>query len=684
MADIEQLKIQIVLDNGQVQAGFLDIERKAKSAGKKIEGSLDKSLSGLGEFAPDLANKISSVAPKITAALASPFVAAGLAVVAFGFAAKQALDFTLAGEKLLKIDKQFAAMAASANIAGDELKTKFIDSLDGLVDDSDAVASLNKAFVNLGDKVSQLPEVMLLARKATAQFGGEVTQNFEDINRAIASGSTRQLRAIGINIDADKAYTAYAKSLGIGKEALSEAGRQQAILNALTEIGATKFKNISPEIGGATTSLQRLNISLNNIKESFEVFVAKNYGDFFANLFESIDYGLKKITGNLTSSDKLKKLTDEIDSIQTKLNVLKLNKLSIQDQIGIEFKASLSILNSEINKTETALKGLNDQYSKLKSTSKIETPSSQPDQNAGSINTDELYKKIKANELELTKFQNSQVIERSKLDLVQLNNKEILSQQITDLQLRLQQDLQIKELEHQQKIIDIDIQFSALNGFTTEQRRTAEKALTDTFNADKISAEQTTQQKILDLQKAGSETSKEISSQSSQILKSGISNAIEAIGANLANGKGLFDDFGSNVAAIMGDLAISIGRTLLFTGPAIEAFIAAINTLVPGSGLVAAAAGLGLILFGSALKASVGKSGSQSASAAGGGIAASPSPTTELTPTENLTRQEAQTSVSVVIQGDVLDSDESGSRIVSLINDAFNKKGVIINQGVFA
>lgn len=167
------------------------------------------------------------------------------------------------------------------------------------------------------------------------------------------------------------------------------------------------------------------------------------------------------------------------------------------------------------------------------------------------------------------------------------------------------------------------------------------------------------------------------------IVKSGLTSAIASIGAALYEGQGLFDNFGKGIVGIMGDLAINIGSTLLFTGTAIEAFITSINSLLPGSGFAAAAAGLGLILFGGALKASVGK-GSSAPSASGGGIASSPNSSTELTPTQNLEKLEPQTAVSVVIQGDVLDSDESGSRIVNLINNAFDKKGVVINRGVIA
>ena len=38
------------------------------------------------------------------------------------------------------------------------------------------------------------------------------------------------------------------------------------------------------------------------------------------------------------------------------------------------------------------------------------------------------------------------------------------------------------------------------------------------------------------------------------------------------------------------------------------------------------------------------------------------------------------TAVNVTIQGDVLDSEESGTRIVNILNDAFEKQGVVVSN----
>lgn len=166
----------------------------------------------------------------------------------------------------------------------------------------------------------------------------------------------------------------------------------------------------------------------------------------------------------------------------------------------------------------------------------------------------------------------------------------------------------------------------------------------------------------------------------------GLSRTFQEVGANLVKGKNLFSDFGASLLGIFADIIIQIGTALLLQGLAIEAFIAAITTLLPGSGFAAAAAGIGLIIFGGALKAAVGKGGAStdtSGASAGGGIAASPNPATEITPTESV-RQEPTTQISVVVEGSILDSDESGSRIIDLINKNFERKGTTIASGAIA
>lgn len=664
----EQLKIQIVLDDGSVTQGFLNLEKQAKKTSDKVASNFDSVVGELGDIAPEFASKLSSASGLIEKFLTSPLGAATAAVTVLAGEFKFLLDNTLAGEKLIKIEKQFDSLASSVGVSGEQLKTNFLNSLDGLVDDSDAIQSLNKAFVNLGDKVQQLPEVMLLARKATNQFGGDVIDNFEKINQAISSGATRSLRTLGINLDATKSYKAYADQLGITTDQLTEAGRQQAILNSLLEINNTKFKNISPTIGGAGTALQRLSVSMENIKETFEIFIAKNYGGFFADLFEAIDSGLKKLTGNFGESDRIREVSSEIENLQNKVFGLQ----------ALQFSGKSTLFNSEeLRKSQEQLKILNDEYSKL--TAKASTVASSGNDigsiSSGGGGSSSVSTTRKQREEELTKFIQQQNISRLQAGLVEVSQVEDAALQINAIQQREKQQLEILEAQHQQKLLDIKTQFAASKGFTEQQRQLAESALNQSAEAERIRLEQEVANKILDIKKKAAKDAIVLQEKTDSIQFDNLKSSLSTIATLQESSSKELQTIGKaaaiSTATIDGYAAVQ--KALASAPPPFNFAIAAAVG-------VAAAANIAKI-------ASVGGGGGGSGfsvSDSGGGIATTPSASTELTPTQDLTRSEPQTAVSVVIQGDILDSDESGSRIVALINQAFDKKGVVINQGVMA
>lgn len=164
-------------------------------------------------------------------------------------------------------------------------------------------------------------------------------------------------------------------------------------------------------------------------------------------------------------------------------------------------------------------------------------------------------------------------------------------------------------------------------------------------------------------------------------LGTGVGQAFAAFGQALASGEDAGKAFLQSLVGVFADIAIQLGTSYILQGIAASA-----NPLTPGIGGPLIAAGIGLATFGGLLKGFAGGKSTASASGAssGGGIAASPSPSTEFVPEQNIERTAPGTQVQVVIQGDILDSDDSGSRIVNLINQAFDKKGVSIQQGAFA
>lgn len=166
-------------------------------------------------------------------------------------------------------------------------------------------------------------------------------------------------------------------------------------------------------------------------------------------------------------------------------------------------------------------------------------------------------------------------------------------------------------------------------------------------------------------------------------LVGGIANSMAAVGGALASGKNAGEEFANSWKRSLGALAVQVGQTFILMG-------LGMNGLAPLTGWSAGAsiaAGMALTVLGGALQASGGGStgnASNPSTAGGGGITTTDTATTEFTKPESLERQAPQTQVAVNINGDVLDSEESGLRIVDLLNKAFDKSGVQVRQGAFA
>jgi hypothetical protein len=155
----------------------------------------------------------------------------------------------------------------------------------------------------------------------------------------------------------------------------------------------------------------------------------------------------------------------------------------------------------------------------------------------------------------------------------------------------------------------------------------------------------------------------------------GLTNAFAAFGGALVTGKNAFAEFGKGILKTIGQLAIMIGQFMVLVGIAFESV-----SFLGFQGAGAIAAGLGLIVLGGALQAIGGASGTAgTADAVGGGVGAGSSSiaNTDLTEPQQLQR-EVGTTVNLTVQGDIFDSDATGGRIVNLLNDAFDKNGVVV------
>lgn len=145
--------------------------------------------------------------------------------------------------------------------------------------------------------------------------------------------------------------------------------------------------------------------------------------------------------------------------------------------------------------------------------------------------------------------------------------------------------------------------------------------------------------------------------------------SFQTFGKALVKGQSGLGDFKTAIFGAFGDLLIQTGITLTGFGNAMTAFAAALTNPFT-AGPAAIGIGLALIAVGGALKAIA----SEGASAGGGDFRASPV-TESVSPTAAQDNASTQSRLTVNIQGDVLDSQQSALRIVELIKEATDNQG---------
>lgn len=272
MADDGNDKIKFLLD--------LDVSEFSE-AGLKAKGIIEK----LGD-AENLTGLLEGLAG-VGVALAAVGVAA--------FAFKKAIDLTVEGEEIERVQRQFDTMATSAGVAPRKLQAGLEQAAKGLVDTDDLLKIANASIVKMGGSADKLPQLMEIARKSVEVYGGDAKSNFQAITEAVANGNTRLLKHYGIIIDATKAERDFATANGVTADSLSDAGKKQAILNAALDSGNKAFKGVGDNASSATQILQRLKVIVAEIGQTFTIAFERIAGPTVRSFLGIIEKGAEKL-----------------------------------------------------------------------------------------------------------------------------------------------------------------------------------------------------------------------------------------------------------------------------------------------------------------------------------------------------------------------------------------------------
>lgn len=228
-------------------------------------------------------------------------------------------------------------------------------------------------------------------------------------------------------------------------------------------------------------------------------------------------------------------------------------------------------------------------------------------------------------------------------------------------------------MERMRQALALKIRLAGGAGAGEEKGESEDDSVMKSFGMQ-IDFIQEAKNKLLDYEVAWKKVSTAIKNSAVQGMGRGVAQGFTAVGAAMVNGEDALKAFGKAFAAAIGQAAVQLGTRFILEGVAIS-----FNPLMggPAVGGPLIAAGAALATFGGALGAMT--AGGGAGAGAGGGVSdIGTGITDDMDESETIAEAPDSTAVTVVVQGDVLDSEESGLRIARILNDAFDKQGVVV------
>jgi len=698
----DKVVIEIVLDDGSIKQGFATIKRQGQDAAKDIQGSFNKSKIVDEDQAKTSFESISSSAKNL---LFNPLVV-GLATI--GVAVKKAFDFSLAGEQLLAFRSTFDFLAQREGIVGENLVRGLEEAARGLIDVDDLLQSASRSIVTLGKSAERLPEILDIANRSASVLGGNAKDRFEQIVQAIETGNQRALKNAGIILDTEAVYRKFAAQLGTTAASLDQNQKQFALLNAVIEQGQKNLSGVGGEIAPLANAFSRFGVALGDAFDKVKIAFNSAFGQTFVEILnaatkalggtvpDNFSFKIKEAEKNISS------LTQTVVELQNELerrkNSSTLSNLFSGFGLTPKVENDLAMTKKLLAEQEAALDSLKSKQDSLNKPSATTGPGQVPGLNAQQIQENIRLRQEAANQIGQIELQASQqLIQNKKNELAAVNTIEDANRIKAEIDfqnfknLTMQRDLEIAQMKQtlgQNRLI------------TTEQIESAEASIVQKYSNMIASSRMNTEMSfngisdaaqamsfgissaLDDLRRNSAANFKAIGASAIQGFGQAVGSAFASFGAALANGEDAVAAFANSLLRSIGGMLVQLGTSFILQGIAHSA-----NPLTPGIGGPMIAAGAALATFGGVLGALGGGSGVPAAGTPGGAPIQTTGPggiESTIPIEDQLERQAPNTAVNVVIQGDVLDSEDTGMRIVDIINKSFDKQGITIKRGVLA
>lgn len=221
------------------------------SALNKASGEINKvksEIKGVGDTGKVAEGGVKGFGASLSSVIGTAAMVAG-AIAGVSVAIKEVIEAAKEGAAFQRMEEASASLARSLDADMSDILDALREASLGMVSDFDLMQAASRAMM-LGvsadsEELAQLMEVAALRGRA---MGISTTQAFNDIVTGIGRASPTILDNLGIVVDAEGKYQAYAEAVGKTAEELTKAEKTQALLNGVLE----SSKGLLEETGGLT------------------------------------------------------------------------------------------------------------------------------------------------------------------------------------------------------------------------------------------------------------------------------------------------------------------------------------------------------------------------------------------------------------------------------------------------
>ncbi len=611
---------------------------------------------------------------------------AALAIVGTAaFALKTTFDLVFEGEQIKRTNNLFGEMAKSIGVAAEKFKSDLVGATHGLASETEVLEAANKAIVMMGESAAKLPDIMNLARRITQSFGGDVIERFQQLNYAIASGSTRMLRQNGIMIDVDKTVKEYARSLGVSTDMLTEAGRKQAIMNAALEYGQKRIKDVKDAEMQALTTSQQFKVILKEIGEAFVIAFEKIAGPTVRAVMSAMVDLAKSAKDTIVSAfgegaqkaeADINNLKREIQSTKNLIDQMKKDPAAILNAGNIERATeSLKLLEKELRQQE-ALEG---EISRKRESQHVQQAKAheqtKEEIHEETINREKLHENQMRMAQEILKLKEqhaqrsiSMARDEQELETAQQELRMVFVQEHLNKQAEIEEQWQTKKItSHQQylamktaedeqyydRLRDLDEKSYAEQSRMDDERLKHSQGMWDGFsNAAKKSANQATGG-MTQMGKLGQTTFTVMQKRGSEMFQNLGKAAVDGSMSASEVMKGFFLNALGDIAQSQGEMYLAMGMV-----PGGQGYLAGGAALLALSGALHALAGGG---GGSSMGSGGGGGGGGGFSSDSSGGAASD---------QSMAAAAPQKSVTIQVMGHYFETEATKTKLMDMVRDA--------------